>query len=202
MDERDIRRFWSKVDVRGPDECWLWKPTRLTSGYGRFKISIGEPRRDWFAHRVSWRIAGDGTVPDGMWVLHKCDVPRCVNPAHLFLGTVEDNTRDMIRKRRDNGGRRVYGPKPPKRPRRTLSIENVKRGAGHHNAKLNDDAVRAIWNMRALGVSAERIAQQLDVSTHTVWDVLAGRAWRHVSPPPSAVQMLQAEGFRTDAFGP
>src|SRR5580700_10130404 len=70
--------------------CWLWEGY-LTEGYGR--LDLGGQK--WLAHRLSYRIFC-GEIPAGMLVLHKCDVPCCVNPAHLYVGTDADNTRDKV----------------------------------------------------------------------------------------------------------
>ena len=92
-------RFWPKVDVRGPNECWEWK-AGLRQGYGRIR---GEADRtgntEIGSHRASWLIHF-GAIPDGMYVCHKCDNKKCVNPKHLWLGTDGDNTRDMSQKGR------------------------------------------------------------------------------------------------------
>jgi hypothetical protein len=95
-------RFWLKVDKssgHGPwGDCWLWTAAKDKKGYGRFYGFPGE-RRQAQAHRVSWRLA-HGDIPEGISVLHSCDVPACENPAHLFLGTNDDNLEDMRRKGR------------------------------------------------------------------------------------------------------
>ena len=80
--------FW-KIVEKGP-VCWLFKP-RSKSYYGYFKGKV--------AHRYSWALA-NGPIPKGMFVLHKCDVPHCVRPDHLFLGTASDNSLDAHRKQR------------------------------------------------------------------------------------------------------
>jgi hypothetical protein len=68
------------------------------------------------AHRASYRLYL-GEIPDGMFVMHSCDNPVCVNPSHLSLGTPMDNTRDMIRKGRDIEGRKIQGAKLSERYR-------------------------------------------------------------------------------------
>lgn len=92
-------RFWEKVSKS--DGCWEWTAFCLKSGYGWFGGKDGTE----FAHRVSWVLA-NGAIPDGMFVLHKCDNRKCVNPAHLFLGTHEQNMADMVSK-----GRSTRGPR-------------------------------------------------------------------------------------------
>lgn len=91
-------RFWAKVDKRGSDECWLWTGSLTRSGgYGQIARTRKEgPVR---ANRVSYELA-NGQILEGMCVLHECDIPACVNPAHLFLGTRGDNCQDMGRKKR------------------------------------------------------------------------------------------------------
>ena len=84
-------RFWSKV--RKADGCWEWTGAATERGYGvlgRGERGLGNEK----AHRVSWMLH-HGQIPDGLWVLHRCDNPKCVRPDHLFLGTSDDNIADM-----------------------------------------------------------------------------------------------------------
>jgi hypothetical protein len=101
-------RFWKKV-TKG-EGCWLW--TASTSrGYGQISPGVaGSPPLK--AHRVSWEIA-NGPIPEGLFVCHRCDNPRCVRPDHLFLGSNADNAADMKAKCRANNGysRRTHCPK-------------------------------------------------------------------------------------------
>ncbi len=105
--QTEEERFWSKVDKSaGPDGCWLWTGTRAYHGaYGQFQFhskAAGSAR----AHRLSWELTYGEVLDDKVFVCHRCDVPLCVNPAHLFIGTPADNMHDCIAK-----GRNSRGPK-------------------------------------------------------------------------------------------
>ncbi len=160
MDEKTIARFWSKVDKNGPvpshmphlGNCWIWTGCRNEKGYGGF----GKHQK---AHRVSWRLHNGNPV--GMCVLHQCDTPACVNPSHLFLGTIRDNNRDMAQK-----GRQFV-------PHR--------RGSDHRSAKLTESDVLEIRRLRTTGLTQWALARQFGVGQYTIWAIVTGKSWKHVS---------------------
>lgn len=77
------------------DECWVWRGTVRSDGYGTKKIK----QKQSLTHRLAWEWA-NGPIPAGMFVCHRCDNPPCCNPQHLYLGTHIDNMADMVAKRR------------------------------------------------------------------------------------------------------
>jgi hypothetical protein len=91
-DDSVWRRFWSKVQKT--ETCWLWTAAQV-NGYGALRVA----RQTLTAHRLSY-IYHFGPIPDGLYVLHHCDVRICVRADHLFLGTHLDNIQDMVRKKR------------------------------------------------------------------------------------------------------
>lgn len=93
-------RFWRRVSVGNPDQCWPWQGGRNRQGYGKVTLTIDTMRyRTVSAHRVAYELRRE-PIPPGFLVCHHCDNPPCCNPAHLFIGRHIDNSRDMYRKDR------------------------------------------------------------------------------------------------------
>jgi hypothetical protein len=96
-------RFWAKV--KKSEGCWEWTAATNGRGYGQFYVGNG---RRTSPHRYSWELYNRKPVPEGLYVCHHCDNPRCVKPHHLFLGTAQDNTDDMVAKGRARGPAKKY----------------------------------------------------------------------------------------------
>jgi HNH endonuclease len=150
-------RFWRQVAKAGPDDCWLWTGKGGDGRYGSMQLG-GKGTKHRLVHRLSWELANGGSPPDGMVVMHTCDTPLCVNPAHLVLGTFAENTADMIAKGR----------------KRTVA----KVGNENGKALLTPEMVRYI---RASDKSQAELARELGVDKNTVRGVLIGRTWSHVT---------------------
>lgn len=151
-----IERFWRFVEKRGEKDCWIFKSGRADgSGYGHFQPG-GKGTNSVVAHRWLYEQI-NGPIPDGLLVCHHCDNRRCVNPAHLWLGTPKENTQDMIRKGRHarqaplgtENGKSILTPKDVKFIRRSNEPHTV-------------------------------LARILGVSPNAVRGVRTGRTWSHI----------------------
>lgn len=110
-------RFWSKVKKNNdPKLCWEWQ-AGLIVGYGAFWLR-GKTCK---AHRVAWELTNGG-IPDGLCVLHECDNPKCVNPNHLFLGTVLINNIDKAQKDRS-----LFGERNPRAKLSPQDVDDIRR---------------------------------------------------------------------------
>lgn len=95
-DDITVRKFWSKVDKRGPDECWPWTGAKSPRGYGRFSVNS----KYRVATQISWEIENGAPFPIERMACHSCDNPPCVNPKHLWPGTNKENMQDASKKGR------------------------------------------------------------------------------------------------------
>ena len=164
MEARDLARFMARVSPEPNSGCWLWAGVTSPAGYGQVARVASGRRRVRGAHRLSYEHFV-GRIPDGLFVCHRCDVPACVNPDHLFLGTHADNMADMRRKERG-----LHHTRP----------ERLQRGVRHWKAKLTPDDVRSIRAMGAEGLAAKAIARRYGVHDRTIRSILRGQAWAHV----------------------
>jgi hypothetical protein len=146
-------RFWIKVKKAGPDDCWFWQTSCDSSGYGQISDGV---RRNKIAHRVSWELEY-GPIPEGLSMLHKCDVPTCCNPNHLFLGTTQDNMTDKVSKGREA------------------------KGSQHGKSKLIAEDIRKIRARYAGGKTTYReLGELFGVSISAIAKVTDRRTWKHV----------------------
>jgi DNA-binding XRE family transcriptional regulator len=144
-------RFLEKAMPEPNSGCWLWTSTRRRDGYGI--ISAGKRGNGILAaHRVSYNLFCS-EIPDGLYVLHKCDNKACVNPEHLFLGTHQDNMADMSRKVR----------------------------ASRHNAKLSAEQLNDVRIRLANGEKQKDIAARYGISRQAVGFIAAGKNYRSVA---------------------
>lgn len=146
----DANRFWAKVDVRGPDDCWPWTAgLNRPNGYGRFYLGgIG-----FIASRVAFLFV------NGEWPLeacHECDNRACVNPKHIRNGTHLGNMADAASRNR------------------------MVHGKAHHNAKLTNESAVAIRAEYAAGASCVALARKYGLAYPNIWRVINRHTWRHV----------------------
>lgn len=154
--------FWQRV-TRSATGCWAWSGGTDKDGYGFLRFRGRRVK----AHRLAWELL-HGPIPQGMFVLHRCDNPPCVRPDHLFLGTNDDNMADMAKK-----GRAVSGSK--KHP------ERMPRGEEHPRAKLTEEGVRRLREKYCAGdTSQQLLAKEFGISQFTVSAIIRRKRWAHV----------------------
>lgn len=168
--------FNSRTQKR-PSGCIEWAGPRDPKGYGRFTFK-GKQR---LAHRAAWQLFCGDLSPDAC-VLHRCDNPPCVNPAHLFLGDRGDNARDMASK-----GRQWVQKNPAGRP--ICPIELKPRGAAHGCARLSEAQVIEIRTRASEGESGRQLAKAFTCSASLVSQIIRGTIWTHLGGPIKNVQL-------------
>lgn len=151
-EESLINRFLNKIIIDA-NNCWLWTGYIGNERYGRFKVK-GKMLR---AHRFSYQYY-KGDIPPGLYVLHKCDIPKCVNPEHLFLGTPYDNMKDMRLK-----GREIKA-----------------KGINASKAKLSEEQVRDIRVKLSKGISLQELSKEFKVAYNAIRFIKLGLSWKHL----------------------
>jgi len=144
-----IKLLYRLVRVDEATSCHVWTGVPSHNGYGRIGINY----KDYLAHRLSYELQV-GPIPEGLFVCHTCDNRLCINPQHLFLGTLQDNHADMVSKGRQQ------------------------KGESHYRAMLTADAVKEI---RCCGKPDKEMAHMLGVSKSAIKRVRSGKVWRHVT---------------------
>lgn len=167
MQARAMDRFWPKVNIAGPNECWEWMGCVLPHGkagllYGRF---FPIRTRGMTAHRVAFLFT-HGEVPDELFVCHSCDNPPCCNPAHLWLGTAKENAQDRDRKGRQKPAGSKSGDQNP-------------------NSKLSDQIVTKARRRVIGGETIQSLADECGISDVSLGAAVRGVTWKHVRQRPA-----------------
>lgn len=155
MNDKDAQRFWSKVDKSG--DCWEWTASRR-NGYGQMCLN----RKVEYAHRISYQAAHDA-IPPGLVVRHSCDNRGCVNPAHLEIGTLEDNNQDAIDRKR-------HAP----------ASKTAHYGSANGNAKLTDSQVaeiRSLYVKGRRGSGSKVLGEKYGVEATHILRIVRGQNW-------------------------
>jgi hypothetical protein len=145
-------RFFDYIGKKTTNGCILWNGAICKNGYGYLR----DGGVTSLAHRIAWKLLR-GPIPDGLFVLHSCDNPPCVNAiSHLFLGTPADNNADMAAKGRSTRGERSA------------------------QAKLTEAIVREIREAASRGVTQQRLAEKYSVRSSAISRIVTGKRWGHI----------------------
>jgi hypothetical protein len=150
-------RFCCSYEKDEQTGCWNWLGRKYGHGYGRFKAN----GITYMAHRYAWMMSNHSSIPRGFCICHGCDNPACVNPQHLFLGTVADNNADKQRKGRQAKGEQLAHPRA--------------RGERNGNSRLTQEQVERI---KSDGRSQRKIAADYGVTQSAIWMIKNGKAWK------------------------
>lgn len=139
--------------------CWIWKGYKCEprKQYGLTTLSLDGNKKKFLAHRASYTL-WKGKIPDGLQVLHHCDVPLCCNPEHLHLGTAQDNMNEM----------QLRGRKKPAK------------GEKNRHARLNDKIVLEIRRLCSKGISQVLVRKWLGIASSSISMIVNRKIWRHI----------------------
>lgn len=152
----NLREKFDALWIPEPNSgCWIWLGTVAypRESYPRPCLRVGANNK--FASRISFELSV-GKIPDGKWILHKCDNSMCVNPAHLYAGTREENVRDAVSRRRLRSGER------------------------HPKARLLESDIRLISRLRKRGWKIKTLMEWFEVSRSSIWKIYKGKTWIYV----------------------
>lgn len=144
-----------KLEVRKPEQCWLWTAALTKAGYGVFRMR----NKTVYAHRLTLQSINPVDPEGPQHACHSCDIPNCANPSHLWWGTALDNSRDSV----DKG--RAF----------------MKLGNENPFAKLTDDKVLHIRRLSLEGATRKTLADMFNVSPYTIRSVVRLERWKHVA---------------------
>lgn len=154
-DDTPAARFWVKVDRSGgPESCWIWTAGKFADGYGAFFFD-GRTRR---AQAVALELSSV-PVPRGLFACHRCDVPLCCNPAHLFVGSPADNSADMVTKRRQATGEM------------------------NGNSRMTRGRAESLIADMAGGLPSRAAARKYGISKTQALNIARGDQWKHLRTP-------------------
>jgi hypothetical protein len=154
------RRLSERVVKSG--ECLLWQGSKNRRGYGT--MAVGKRNRE-STHRVAWALANNARPPAGLHVMHSCDTPSCINPAHLSIGTNSDNQRDCSIKGR----------------------KNTPKGSRHKCSKTTEGQMIRAAQLFAAGNTYRTIANQLGIGRWALIKTLQGYRWPHIQQALQAI---------------
>jgi hypothetical protein len=156
--------FWQHVLIGNSEECWEWQGYITEKGYGRLHLCEKGKYRFLRAHRFAWELM-NGPIPEGQCICHHCDNRLCCNPAHLFMGTINDNNLDRARKGRGIGPGGCMG------------------GENNPRAKLTEAQVREIRRSYAAGeATRQELGHRYGIHRMTVGQIIRRERWASIAP--------------------
>jgi hypothetical protein len=152
--QKDIDRFWKKVDIKGDDECWNWTACLDRGGYGKFQLNDKSVR----AHRCSLFLKKGEPPLNKPLALHLCKQnKKCVNPNHLYYGDDPDNGRDKVKD------------------------DTQAKGENHGRSKLTENDVKEIRQKYIpYKYSSIKLAEEYEVSSQLIGRIINNKSWKHV----------------------